>query len=308
VDLWTGFNLDAAKQDVRVTQLRSRRLIGLRVLHRDFTEKPDRFKNEYYFAYADINAVLGSFSFFKQNFYKTQYIYGFGRNEDVPEGMEASLNAGWTSKDGRERPYAGVNFQRYYFSRGQDYYNFSLGTGAYLHQGKLEDIDIVAKADYFTRLRHLRGKWNLRTFITASAARQFNSLLSEPLRLESEYGLREYRNNAQGGNFRLALKGESVFYSPWTLFYFRFAPFVFVHTALFSLKETESYNTRVYSSVGGGMRIRNESLIFGTIEVRGMYFPRKNFFNESWRVEGRTGIRFKYNQEFIKRPDFVNVN
>ncbi len=307
-DVWTAFNIDAHKQDQSITDLRSRRLIGIRMLHRNFTERPLKFTNEYYYAFADLNAVLGSFSIFKQNFYKTQYIYGFGRSEDVPEGMEASLNAGWTKKAGRERPYAGINFQRYYFSSGQDYYNFSIGLGAYLFNGKFEDIDIVGKADFFTRLRHLNNNWNLRTFISASAARQFKSLLSQPLQLESVYGLREFRNNSQPGNFRLALKGESVFYSPWTLMYFRFAPFVFVNTALFNLKTEETYTAKLYSSIGGGIRVRNESLIFGTIELRGMYFPRKNYFGESWRIEGRTSIRFKYNQETIKRPDFVGVN
>ncbi|MGZ5221164.1 MAG: hypothetical protein ACXWC7_13840, partial [Chitinophagaceae bacterium] len=63
-----------------------------------------------------------------------------------------------------------------------------------------------------------------------------------------------------------------------------------------------------YSVLGGGVRIRNESLIFGTTEFKGMYFPRKNFRNESWRIEVNTKVRFKYNQEFIRRPEFVKVN
>ena len=310
VDTWGAWNMDAEKPDGNRDIARSRRLIGLRILHQNFLDKPLKYTNDNFYAYVDKQAVLGDFSIFRQNFYKTRYIYGFGRNEDVPEGMELSMTAGWTKINTRERPYTGVNFSRYFFSPARDYLNFSIGAGGYWYQKKFEDIDVLAKVDFFTRLHYWKRKWRQRYFLSSSVARQFRNLLSEPLRLESDYGLREIRNNWQGGNFRLAVKGESVFFSPWSVLLFRFAPFVFVNSALFREKRdsTNNYDSKIYSSIGGGVRIRNESLIFGTIEFRGMYFPRKNFFNESWRFEARTNIRFKYNQQFIKRPEFIRVN
>ena len=310
VDTWGAWNMDADKSDGYRNIARSRRLIGLRVLNQIFFDKPLKYGNEYFYAYADKQAVLGDFSLFRQNFYKTRYIYGFGRNEDVPEGMEASLTAGWTKIDGRERAYTGINFSRYFFSPARDYLNFSIGSGGYLYKSKFEDIDVLAKVDFFTRLHNWKRNWKQRYFLSSSASRQFRSLLSEPLKLESDYGLNEFRNNSQAGNFRLTVKGESVFFSPWSVLLFRFAPFVFANSALFHEKVDSSgrYDSKLYSSIGAGVRIRNESLIFGTIEFKGMYFPRKNFFNESWRFEARTNIRFKYNQQFIKRPEFVRVN
>jgi hypothetical protein len=310
VDTWGAWNMDADKTDGNRNIARSRRLIGLRILHQNFFDKPLKYSNEYFYAYADKQAVLGDFSIFRQNFYKTRYIYGFGRNEDVPEGMEASLTAGWTKIDGRERAYTGINFSRYFFSPNRDYLSFSIGSGGYLYKRKFEDIDVLAKVDFFTRLHQWKRNWKQRFFLSSGVSRQFRNLLSEPLKLESDYGLREIRNNSQPGNFRLAVKGESVFFSPWSVLLFRFAPFVFVNSALFHEKadSSTSYDSKLYSSIGAGLRIRNESLIFGTIEFKGMYFPRKNFFNESWRFEGRTNIRFKYNQQFIKRPEFVKVN
>lgn len=308
IDAWGAWNIDADKIDGIRNSARTRWLIGLRALQQNFENKPLKYTDLYNPGFADQKAVLSDISFFRQNFYKTQYIYGFGRNEDVPAGMDASFTAGWTKKDGRERPYTGINFNRYYFTEHRDYFNFSLGAGGYFYKRKLEDIDLVGKVDFFTRLHNLKRNWKQRFFIGASATRQINSLLSEPLRLESEYGLQEIRNNWQGGDFRITGKAETVFFSPWSLLYFRFAPFVFANSTLIHLKVDSVYDQKLFSSIGGGLRIRNESLIFGTIEFRGMYFPRKNFFNESWRVEVKTNIRFKYNQEFIKRPDFIRVN
>ena len=305
MDAWMGYNLDAG---YRKDNDRLRRLIGLRVVNQDFENKPLKYANEYYFSYADLQAVLGSFSFFNQNFYKTQYIYGFGRNEDVPEGIDASFTGGYTKKNGRERPFAGVSFQRYYFNPGLHYFNYTFRAGTFFYKDQFEDIDLLAGLDYISRLHYLKGKWRQRFFFSISATRQINSLLNEPLRLESEFGLPDFKNNNESGNTRLSFKGETVFYSPWSLLLFRFAPFAFGNVSYLNIKTETVSNPKLYSAIGGGVRIRNESLIFGTTEFRGMYFPRKNFRNESWRIEVNTSIRFKYNQEFIKRPEFVRVN
>ena len=118
-------------------------MVGVRLLQQNFTDKPGKYFNEYFYAYADLKGVLVDFSLFRQNTYKTKYVYGFGRNEDVPEGMEASITAGWTKKDDHKRGYAGIDFQRYFFNRRQDYFSFLVGSGAFLYNNKPEDIDVI---------------------------------------------------------------------------------------------------------------------------------------------------------------------
>ena len=308
-DTWASWNMDADKPDANGYDIepRLRRLVGLRVFRQYFDYRPLRFEQEYDFRYADIAAVLGAFSIFKQNFYKTQYIYGFGRNEDVPEGLEASFTTGWTKKQERQRPFAGISFEHYFFNDAKHYFDYTLKAGAFLYDKKLEDIDLLARLDYFSDLNDLK-RWKQRYFLGASITKQLNSVLGEPVRIESQYGLEELRNNNLSGNFRATVKAESVFFSPWTVLFFRFAPFVFTNATYINLKINKESVPKLYASVGGGIRIRNESLIFGTTEFRGMYFPRKNFRNESWRFEVNTNIRFKYNSNFIKRPEFVGVN
>lgn len=308
IDAWGAWNMDADKEDGNSDRARLRRLIALRVLQQKFSDKPLKYTNQYFYSYADLKALLGSISIFRQNIYKTQYMYGFGRNEDVPEGMEASLTTGWTKKNGRTRPFTGINFQRYYFTPNLHYFNFTVSAGTFFYKKNFEDIDVLGRVEYFSRLHYLERKWKQRFFLSASATKQINSLLNEPLRLESEYGLAELRNNYQNGNIRISLKGETVFFSPWPVLLFRFAPFAFGNLSYLNLKIENANDPKLYASLGAGVRIRNESLIFGTTEFRGMYFPRKNFRNENWRFEVNTNIRFKYNQQFIKRPEFVKVN
>ena len=110
------------------------------------------------------------------------------------------------------------------------------------------------------------------------------------------------------GYVRATVKGESVFYSPLSVAAFRFAPFVFYNTSLFTPQHNRFTDSRIYTSVGGGLRTRNESLIFGTIELRGYYFPKKNFNNERFKIEINTNLKFKYDAQLADRPDFIQAN
>jgi hypothetical protein len=176
-----------------------------------------------------------------------------------------------------------------------------------LHKKKLEDIVALANVDFFNRLKNL-GSWKQRTFLSAGVTWQFNSVLNEPLFIESKYGLPEFGNGDLPGYMRTTAKVESVFYSPFTIASFRFAPFVFYNASLFTPKKSDFVASSLYSSIGGGIRTRNESLIFGTIELRGYFFPAKNFYGESFKIELNTELKFKYNSQLVGRPDFIEAN
>lgn len=307
-DAWAGLNMSADKLTGKSYEDRLRKLISARFIQRTFKLVPTKFKGGYNWEYADLTAVLASFSVFRQDYYKTQYIYGFGRNEDVPEGIDISLTGGWTNKAGRERPYIGLDFQRYYFTTSEHYFNYTARVGTFLYKKKLEDIDMLFNLDYFSKLHYMGRRWKQRTFLGLGLAKQVNKSLNQPLFLRTVFGLSEFDNGEVPGDNRLALRSESVFFSPWNFINFRFAPFVFANAALFTPEGNKFSDSKWFSSIGGGIRTRNEALIFGTLELKGYYFPRKNFANESFRIEFNTNVRFRYNRQFIKRPEFVQVN
>jgi hypothetical protein len=308
VDAWIAFNKSAAKLNRRTDNDRLRTLFGLRFLHNEFHTIPIKYETEYYYQYADLTGILGSISIFRQDFYKTQYVYGFGRNEDVPEGIDFSITGGWTNKNARIRPYMGLDLHLNYFSKKRNYYNYTLRLGGYQYQRKYEDISILGNVEFFSRLKKLGKRWKQRTFISAGITTQIRKQLAEPLFLESQYGLPEYQNIFLGGDHRLTLKAETVMFNNWRLLNFRFAPFVFGNASLLTPVGEPLIKTKFYNSLGAGMRTRNESLVFGTLELRGFFFPNKNFDGSYWRVEFNTNVRFKYNSNFIRRPQFIVVN
>lgn len=308
-DTWLGWNTGAYKVgNVQNENDRLRTLLSVRFFRKQFQEVPEVFSQEYYFDYIDRMAALASLSIFRQDFYKVRYIYGFGRNEDVPEGMDISFTGGWTKTQGRDRPYAGIDFSRFFFTEKEHYFNYTARVGGYFNKNIIEDVDVLFNLDYFTNLRSM-GNWKQRTFISAGVALQANKELNEPLFLESQFGLPELRNRKRVyGEIRSTLKAESVFFSPLMFINFRFAPFVFGNLSLLTPEKQELRKSDLYSSIGGGIRSRNESLIFGTLEFKAFFFPRKNYFGERWRLEFNTNVKFKYNRQFIKRPELVMAN
>ncbi len=306
VDAWGGFNIGATRGERGNDRLRT--LVAARIIHQDFQQVPEKYEQEYFYQYADLTAVLGSISIFRQDFYKTQYVYGFGRNEDVPEGLDVSVTTGWTNKHDRVRPYMGFDVEFNHFNRKDDYFHYTLRVGGYSHKKKYEDISVLGNLEYFSRLRQLGRRWWQRTFVTAGIATQLKRQLNEPLLLESQYGLPEYENVNLGGNLRFTLKAESVFFSNWSLLSFRFAPFVFGNATLLTPQDRPLLKTNLYNTLGAGIRSRNESLIFGTFELRGYFFPGRNFNGDSFRVDFSTNVRFKYNSQLVRRPEFIVVN
>ncbi|MCW3087346.1 MAG: hypothetical protein JWQ78_732, partial [Sediminibacterium sp.] len=101
---------------------------------------------------------------------------------------------------------------------------------------------------------------------------------------------------------------ESVFYNTWKFVGFSFAPFIFSNVTY--LKPIGRYleTGDIYTAIGGGVRTRNENLVFGTMELKAYYYPRTTGPMSQWNVTFNTDLRFKYISQLIKRPDFVVVN
>jgi hypothetical protein len=310
IEAWAGYNINAKHFTTQEESQKLRKLIGLRFINQKFLQLPKIFESKYNWQYSDLQAALATLTFYRQNFYKTQYIYGFGRNEDIPEGLLLSLTAGYTIKQNIRRPFLGFNFEKYQFNKKKNYISYSLRAEGFLNHKSLEDINFLGSLFYFDHLKQIGTKWKQRFFLNLDLAQQVNSVLNEPLFANSQFGMPQYGNEYDGidrvgGTLRTTAKAESEFFSPWSIVAFRFAPFVFSNVSVFSPYHS---NTKVLTSVGGGIRTRNESFVFGTIELKGYYFPQKNFYNESFRFALSTNLIFKYNTQFVKKPDFIQVN
>lgn len=308
-DSWIGYNIGAKKQLSLQIKNRLKHVLGVRGIYRQFFDIPNIYQTKYNSAYSNLTTILTSVSVFEQDYYHTNFIYGFGRNEDVPEGFSMSLIGGWTNRNDISRPYLGFDYQRNYFTRKKSYVNYQFKMGGYFANGGMEDISLLTGVEYFTRLRKLgNSKWLLRHFFNGSITQQIKTKLNDPLHISSIYGLPELNITSINASSRITGNWESVFYNTWKFFGFSFAPFAFTNITFLKEQSLDFVKGDVYSSIGAGVRTRNENLVFGTMELRAYYYPRTISSMNVWNVVFNTALQFKYNSQLVKRPDFVAVN
>ncbi len=302
-DFWVGYNIGAQ----RATSNRSRHFVAIRAFDQKFTRYPQQVPELQSATYNNRTFLLGGLTFFRQNFYTASYIYGFGRTEDVPYGHSASLYMGWSRELGRKRPYVGMEFEKAIVTRNNEFYNLAVRSGVYHNDGKLEDGVMLFSGSMTSRLIPY-GELLIRQSFSLDYTRVFRQQTSLPLDINNEFGLRYFVADSLLGTKRFHLNTETLVFTPISLAGFRFAPFGFGEMAMISDNTKSIFSDKPYFGFGGGVRTRNENLVFGTIELRFVYFPRTVEDINTFAIRLSSNLRVKYSAGFVKPPGFVRFN
>ena len=301
-DFWIGYNIGINN----AFKNRNRHFISVRSFNQEFVGRPTQPIEALNPIYNNKTYVLGQFTFFHQNFYKTRYIYGFGRTEDVPYGQTISLLGGWVKQLNFNRLYVGTDLERSVANRKGDFYQYALRTEAYRYKHEFQDISFLLSASINTRL-YVHRRVKLRQYVRASYTEIFKPTINLPLLLNNDFGVKGLKSDSVRGVKRLGLHAETVFYTNWKLLGFRFAPLTFSDIAFMSKKNQHVFYNEPYYGIGVGIRTRNENLVFGTIEARCTFYPRKED-GEYIRLSIRSNLRIKYSGSLVKPPDLIKYN
>ena len=301
-DAWVGYNIGIKQYGTN----RARHFIAMRAFDQHFTQKPSQSIEQMNHVYNDMRYFLGSITFFKQNFYKTRYIYGYGRTEDVPYGAQVSIQAGMVEQLGLKRPYIGAELDKTIVRSNGDFHHYTVRSGGFKRGGTVEDITLLAEASLFSRPISLK-RFIIRQSIRLGYTRIINRSISSPLQINNEFGLNGFEADSLFGIKRLALGAETVVFTPWKLLGFHFATFAFADAAFIAATDAPLLD-QPYFSLGGGIRTRNENLVFGTIELRFHYFPRLVQDLSQFKLTLSSNLRVKYTSQFVKSPALIRYN
>jgi len=264
--------------------------------------------NTFNFRFNDKEAALASFTFFRQDFYKTNYIYGFGTTEDLPLGYNIALTSGWYRQLYLNRLYSGVDANWYLRTRQGAFFQFFLRSGVFLYQGQGQDASILVGTSYYSPL-FLFPTLKIRQYINFSYTRQFDRIGIDPLTINNVFGLRYFTGDSTYGDQRVTLHSETTFFTNYKLLGFKFAPFVFGDLSLLTPQNETINKSNLFSGLGAGIRARNENLVFNTIELRLVYFPLTTYQNiHSFKIVFTTGLQFRFNNVYVRQPDVVMLN
>lgn len=310
-DGWIGYNIGSKLMPHGQTPItaRNRTFIALRYANEHYLNTPYQISDHYDPIYNSKKVILGSLTFFRQDFYKTQYVYGFGTTEDLPYGYNASVTAGWTKQLQLERPYIGINLNKYIASGAGEFYQFYMQAGGFYSKdsGVVQDATLLLSASVFSRLFEFQRS-KLRQYFRFSYTRQFNRITSEALRIDNQYGLNDFGTDSILGQRRINFYTESILFTNYKVLGFRMAPFLYINSALMTPENQGLGKSDIYLGFGGGLRTRNENLIFGTIELRAIYFPRTEYGVKGFRITLNSNLTFRYQTNYVQAPNVVQPN
>ena len=254
-----------------------RLIIGARYYNNNVFEHPEIFQDSYY-KYQQYKIFLGSVAFSHQKYYKTNLIYSYGRTEDVPYGAMFRFTGGREFNEFKTRTYLGADISVGKSFRKVGYFYSSFALGGYLIENKKEQGVFAVRMNYFSNLLS-SGRNKIRNFVTVDYSRGVGRYTDEYLRFQRENGFTGFRNDSIKGTQRLTLSLESVLFSPSNLFGFRFAYYGFADIGYLSDSNETISNGFILTSIGLGIRIRNNNLLFNTLQIRIAFFPVKPEFS-----------------------------
>lgn len=219
---------------------------------------------------------FGGFSFSRRGYYKNNLIYSFGRTEDVPYGSLTSLNYGYQKGN-----YGNRHYLEFHHSVGKalipskGYLYFSGDIGTFFKRNRAEQGHLKVLTEYISPLINI-GNGQFRNFLEIQYVNGFRRLPGEYLFIdEDEDGLHRFDyKNAIKGSEKIVFKTEQVFFTNVQPLGFKFAAFTFFDTAFLKESEKNLFHHSPYFSFGGGLRIRNDNLVFNTLQIILAIMPR----------------------------------
>ena len=239
-----------------------------------FVERPE-IGIDYNPALHDRDELLGGIGLYRERLYMTNMVYGFGRKEYLATGYRAELVSGYAWSAFHEMVYAGASLHM----GGLAPFGYLVGGftfGSYIdgYSGRWNrtalDLDLL----WVSKLLEVRRS-RIRQFVAFNYTQGWHRMqgYEELLRFTDENGLQAIDTYATGTN-RMVVNTETVLFTPIQPWGFRFAFFGFLDAGTLGLSNNPLRNSG-FATLGIGLRIRNERLVFGTLQLRlGVAFGR----------------------------------
>jgi hypothetical protein len=298
VDFWAGYNIGIHKE----ASNRRRHFVAVRYFDGKYLDRPEQPEYGEALEYNSLQGALAEFTFYNMDFYKTQYVFGFGRTEDVPSGVRASVSAGYLNVLGVERPYGAVKSAYRGASKKGSFYEVGFEAGTYFREG-FEDTSIKWTLAYFTRAFNL-GNYKMRTLLRLSGSTLSNHQTNNYVKMDRN-SIHGFSADSLLGTQQLTVNIETILYTPWQVLGFRFAPFFGIDMARQDCLFCDDELWKNLYGLNVGLRMRNENLIFGTIEIRISYIPDNGFGESRSYFDFRQNVRLKSSPGFVNPPTLV---
>jgi hypothetical protein len=278
-------------------------ILGGRHFISNFLERPSK-EIDTGMAYRNTEAFIGNVGLAVQQFYKDRFIYRFGANEDVPEGLIMQFLYGGLKTEGfKIRYYNGVEVGRAkHFDFG--YLTATFSYGVFYNVKVPNDITTHYKLYYFSNLLK-NGRWYFRQFFNYNLSHGENKLLNQKITFNPGdlYG---FSNGNLRGNTKMLFNSETVAYMPYNVIGFKFAPVLMIGLGMVGDRENPLFTSRLYQGYSLGVMVRNENLLSSTFQISiGLYPFLPDNKNPSFVMNPVTSFTLRVRAFSVSKPEFI---
>ncbi|MCW3788707.1 hypothetical protein [Plebeiibacterium sediminum] len=252
----------------------NRSTVGIlgQVIINNYFNLPDSIKYDSY--YLPNYYFFTGISFNKRSYYKNTLIYNYGRIEDVPYGFLSSMTFGYNYNEKKNRYYLGGHLSLgSAIVPNNGYIYLSADFNSFFYNSHPERTLMRYNSRYISSLKKI-GNSQFRYFVSLYYTRAMH--LDHPQYFyltQNSPGISSYRSRDLRGLQKFVLNSESVLFTPTEILGFKVVPFSFADIGWIS-EDKILFGTKPYYSIGVGIRIRNDNLVFNTIQFQLAYFPR----------------------------------
>jgi hypothetical protein len=298
---WLGYNIGIKK----AASARGRHFLAFRYFDGYYVDAPQLSEDQEEPRYNSAYGYLSEFSFYRQNFYKTRYVFGFGRTEDIPYGISIGVTGGYVREVRIERPYGAFKIRYTVANKRGNFYRLLFQTGGYIRDDKFEDFVVQGGAAHFTRALNVhRSKF--RGLLSAEYTQIINRNVADWLKVSNRY-IPGLSADSIVADSRLSMSLQTVLYTPRAILGFRMAPFAQIDMVSIKCVVCD-YRQNTYWGISAGLRTRNENLIFGTIELKATYIPKDEYGESKFVFGFKQNLRVKNTGLFATEPTLIRYN
>jgi hypothetical protein len=304
-DYWLGYSFGFRKMPNNLRENRNRKFIAIRIVEQRFLSQiyteliePDRF------AYRDRLTFLSELTFFRQDFYKTQYVAGFGRTEDIPYGYRISFTAGWERELIYRRLYAGSVLNYNNVLPSGTILSYQVKVGGYLSDKRVEDLFFSINFERYSKILRIR-EMIVRHRLESGYAALISQNVKRGMDIRDKNGLIGFKPDSLVGLQRITVGNEITVFTPVKILGFRLAPVARIDVALIRRAAPFFASDNLFSGFSLGLLAHNENLILKTIEARVYFYPKTVEQVDAFGFSITTNFRIRYPTNLVTKPATV---
>jgi hypothetical protein len=294
-DAWIGHSVIVGDPDERRNVV-----FAFRYRRDEFMNRPEVEPDSNQFFHHE-RLGLARLTFTRVKYLETSLLRSFGITEDVPYGYFTHITSGILDREFKSRPYLGVEIGLGNYRSGFGYLSIGAGFGGFLDDLAVEEGVFTTEVLYFSDLA-TRGRYHFRQLARLVYTVGMDRLYYETIDIDEQIrGL----SGAVLSKGHIALNLESVAFTPWDWYRFRFALYGYGDLGFINIDRRAINRSSFYGTVGIGCRIRNESLVLSTFNIQVGYLLRRPEDADPWYVETSTDDPRIWYPLGITKPDVI---